>query len=85
MLRCIMKGRRGRRSHLVVEPAVLREERSHGREHGAALRQRLPGTRDQTRPVEFFADRLAPSYVREVNEGAQLAWWLVCSRANAQG
>ena len=24
--------------------------------------------------VEFFADLLAPSYVREVNEGAQLSW-----------
>jgi hypothetical protein len=24
--------------------------------------------------VEFFAELLAPSYVREVNEGAQLAW-----------
>jgi N6-adenosine-specific RNA methylase IME4 len=31
----------------VVEPAVLREERSHGREPGTALRQRLPRTRDQ--------------------------------------
>ncbi|MCZ2404392.1 DUF4913 domain-containing protein [Paenarthrobacter sp. Z7-10] len=27
-----------------------------------------------TNPVEFFVELLAPSYVREVNEGAQLAW-----------
>jgi hypothetical protein len=24
--------------------------------------------------IEFFAELLAPSYVRDVNEGAELAW-----------
>jgi hypothetical protein len=29
-------------------------------------------------PIEFFVDLIAPSYVRDVNEGAQLAWCPEC-------
>jgi hypothetical protein len=37
------------------------------------------GTRSRPRswsapPIEFFVELLAPSYVREVNEGATFAW-----------
>jgi hypothetical protein len=45
-----------------------------GEIHDRGSRQEPAAELVYTNPIEFFADLLAPSYVREVNEGAQLAW-----------